>query len=113
MTDCDRRSFMQQSGAAMAVLALWPQLTDAAPRADSPLGIAVVGTGRQGRAILAELQKLEAATVVAICDTDPRRLASAARRAPGAARYDDHRALLEEGGRAPCLLRSAAGVDDR
>ena len=78
----------------MAALALLPELTRAAPRADAPLGVAVVGTGRQGRAILAELQKLEAARVVAICDTDARRLASAARRAPGASPFDDHRALL-------------------
>jgi len=95
MTECDRRSFMKQSGAAMAALTLLPELTGAAPRAETPLRIAVVGTGRQGRAILAELQKLDAATVVAICDTDPRRLASAGRRAPGAAPFEDHRALLD------------------
>jgi predicted dehydrogenase len=34
--------------------------------------------------------------VVAICDTDPRRLASAGRRAPGAAPFEDHRALLDK-----------------
>ncbi|MHC4275677.1 MAG: Gfo/Idh/MocA family protein [Planctomycetota bacterium] len=97
MTECDRRSFMRQSGAAMAALTLLPQLTRAAPGADSPLRIAVAGTGRQGRAILGQLQKLEAADVVAICDTDERRLASAARRAPGAAQFRDHRALLDNG----------------
>jgi predicted dehydrogenase len=96
MTECDRRSFMKQSGAAVAALAGLAEFAGAAPETDTPLGIAVVGTGRQGRAILAELQKLEAARVVAICDTDQRRLASAARRAPGAAQFADHRALLEE-----------------
>ncbi|MHC4216964.1 MAG: Gfo/Idh/MocA family protein [Planctomycetota bacterium] len=95
MTDFDRRSFIKQGGAAMAAWALLPELTNAAPGGDAPLRIAVVGTGRQGRAILAELQKLEAARVVAICDTDPRRLASAARRAPEAERYDGHRALMD------------------
>jgi predicted dehydrogenase len=84
---------MKRSGAAVAALA---GLADAAPRADTPLPVAVVGTGRQGRAILAELQKLEAARVVAICDTDQRRLASAARRAPAAAQFGDHRALLDQ-----------------
>jgi predicted dehydrogenase len=81
----------------MAALTLLPQFTRAAPGADSPLRIAVAGTGRQGRAILGQLQKLEAADVVAICDTDERRLASAARRAPGAAQFRDHRALLDNG----------------
>jgi threonine dehydrogenase-like Zn-dependent dehydrogenase len=96
MTECDRRSFMKRSGAALAAVTLLPELTRAAPRADTPLRIAVVGTGRQGRAILAELQKLDAAAVVAICDTDPRRLASAGRRAPGAAPFEDHRVLLDK-----------------
>jgi predicted dehydrogenase len=95
MTECDRRSFMKQSGAAVAALALMPEISDAAPRADAPLRTAVVGSGRQGRAILGELQKLDAARVVAICDTDARRLASAARRAPEAEQFADHRSLLE------------------
>jgi predicted dehydrogenase len=80
----------------MAALTILPELTRAAPGADTPVRIAVVGTGRQGRAILAELQKLEAAKVVAICDTDPRRLASAGRRAPEAVPYEDHRTLLDQ-----------------
>jgi predicted dehydrogenase len=87
---------MKRSGAAMAALTLVPQLTRAAPRTDAPLRVAVAGTGRQGRAILGELQKLDAARVVAICDTDQRRLASAARRAPGAAQFGDHHALLDK-----------------
>jgi predicted dehydrogenase len=95
MTDCDRRSFMMQGGAAVAAFALMPELARSATQSDASVGIAVVGTGRQGRAILAELQKLDGARVVAICDTDARRLDSAARRAPDAERYDDHRRLLD------------------
>jgi len=97
MSECDRRSFMVRSGAAVAGLALVPEFVRAAPSAEDPVRIGLVGTGRQGRSILAELQKLDAAKVVAICDTDPRRLSSSGRRAPGAEPFSDHRALLERG----------------
>ena len=43
-----------------------------------------------------ELAKFEDVTVVAICDSDDRRLRGAGRRAPGASPYADHRKLLSE-----------------
>ncbi|MDY7110202.1 MAG: Gfo/Idh/MocA family oxidoreductase [Planctomycetota bacterium] len=97
MTDCDRRSFLARAGGAVA-LGFLPEFATAAPRPqDGPLPVAVIGVGRQGRSILGELQKMEdTATVVAICDSDDRRLRSGARRAPGAEAFGDHRAMLEK-----------------
>lgn len=97
MTDCDRRSFLAQAGGAVA-LGFLPEFATAAPKpADGPLPVALVGAGRQGRSILGELQKMEdSAAVVAICDSDARRLSSGARRAPGAEAFADHRAMLEK-----------------
>jgi predicted dehydrogenase len=57
--------------------------------------MAVIGAGRQGRAILDELQKIDAVDVAAVCDVIPGRVASGIERAPGAAGFADHRALLD------------------
>jgi predicted dehydrogenase len=97
MTECDRRSFLARAGGAVA-LGFLPEFATAAPRPeDGPLPVAVIGVGRQGRSILGELQKMEeTAAVVAICDSDARRLSSGARRAPGAEAFNDHRAMLEK-----------------
>lgn len=98
MTQPDRRSFLQGSAAAAAAVALQPALDHLQPLGpgQAPLGVAVIGAGRQGRAILAELQKLEQFRVLAVCDPVPGRLRSGVRRASGAAGYDDHRKLLAE-----------------
>ncbi len=55
--------------------------------------VAIIGMGRQGRAIAAELQKLGAA-IVAICDLDEPRLRSARRRVSDATPYADSDSLL-------------------
>jgi predicted dehydrogenase len=97
MTECDRRSFVLHSGAALAAFSIAPQLLRAAPQSGgAPLPVAVIGIGRQGRAILAELQKMDAAQVVAICDVDERRRRGGERRAAGAEVFADHQALLEK-----------------
>ncbi|MCA9290603.1 MAG: Gfo/Idh/MocA family oxidoreductase, partial [Phycisphaerales bacterium] len=93
---CDRRSFIRHGGAALAAITLLPELASALPRVTgAPLPVAVIGAGRQGRALLGELQKMEAVEVVALCDRDERRLDSGVRRAPGAEAFADHRALLD------------------
>jgi predicted dehydrogenase len=56
----------------------------------------VIGVGRQGRAILGELQRMENVTVAAMCDNDERRLDSGLRRAQGAEGFADYRAMLDK-----------------
>lgn len=98
MTRTDRREFLQQMAGSLAAVALAPELLPAPPpRLGAPLPIAVVGAGgRQGRAILTELLKLDAVKVAAVCDVRDERLKQAVRRASGAAAYSDHRKLLDE-----------------
>ena len=59
------------------------------------MDVAVIGAGKQGRAILGELVNLEQVRVVAICDTSPSRLRSGLRRVQGAKGYATHAELLE------------------
>lgn len=97
MTEVDRRSFMVQTGAGVAAFTLLPEFLTAAPQAGgSALPVAVVGVGRQGRAILGELQKMDAVQVVAICDNDQRRRNSARRRAADAEAFASHGEMLEK-----------------
>ncbi len=98
MSPTDRRSFLQGAAGAAVAFSLSPEALARrlAVPSDGPVAIGVVGAGRQGRAILAELVKIEAARVVALCDVDPSRLRSGLRRAKGAKGYADHRAMLRE-----------------
>lgn len=92
-----RREFIIQSAGALGAIALAADLTRAAGvRLAAPLNVGLVGAGRQGRAIIAELQKMEGVTLAAICDSDATRLGAAARRATGAESFPDHRALLDK-----------------
>lgn len=91
----DRRTFLRQSAGALAGVALAPDLAALGPRRlAEPKSLGVVGLGRQGRAIIAELQKIEGAGIKAVCDTSAARLATGLERAPGAEGFADHRALL-------------------
>jgi predicted dehydrogenase len=95
MSRSGRRRFIAQSAGALAGFALLPDLAFAVPAArGAPKKIAVIGVGRQGRAILDELRKLDAVEVAAICDVVPARLAAGTERAPGAESFEDYRALL-------------------
>ena len=97
MSPSDRRTFLRQTAGTAAALALTPSLDWAgrAARLREPVDVAVVGCGRQGRAILAELQKLEDVRIAAVCDVVESRLSSGLRRVRGAEGYPDHRALLD------------------
>ncbi|MFH0943980.1 MAG: Gfo/Idh/MocA family oxidoreductase [Planctomycetota bacterium] len=92
MNETTRRTFLRNSG-GMAALALMPKFGLAGP-SSLDLEVAVIGAGRQGRAILAELLKFEGVCLGAICDVDERRLESGARRAKDARTYTDHRELF-------------------
>ncbi|MCA9312230.1 MAG: Gfo/Idh/MocA family oxidoreductase, partial [Phycisphaerales bacterium] len=96
MQHVDRRTFMKQTGGGIAALSLAELVLAAPPRTDDPIKIALIGAGRQGRTILAELQKLEAATVTIICDSDQRRLDAGIRRAAGATPVSDYRRILSD-----------------
>jgi len=108
MSTKNRREFLiQTAGAAAAAIAvpldaLGTVEFRAAPeaarpaRAAAPVSVGVIGTGRQGRAMIAELQKIEGVTIAAVCDIDEARLSAAARRAAGAEGFTDHRALLDK-----------------
>ena len=92
----DRRTFLAQTVGALTGIALVPDLADAFPRPQGPpLSVGLVGSGRQGRAILAELQKLEPVRVAGICDVSATRLRVALDRIPGGKGFGDHRALLD------------------
>lgn len=97
MSPANRRSFLKASAGA-AALALQPELFAGVARLGAPITVGLVGTGRQGRSILAELAKFEDVTVAAVADSDPRRLRSAARRAPDAKGYGSHTELLGHAG---------------
>ena len=94
MNDPNRRGFL--AGALGAtVLALEPELLAAPPRLERPLRVGLVGAGRQGRALLAELSKFDEGSVICLCDVDESRLRSGMRRAAGAEGVDDARKLLD------------------
>ncbi|HSJ14513.1 MAG TPA: Gfo/Idh/MocA family oxidoreductase, partial [Longimicrobiales bacterium] len=97
MTDPTRREFLGLAAGATATLTIAPELLFARPRPQAaPLRVGVIGIGRQGRDILDELLKIDNVEIAALCDVVPTRLSAGAERAPQAARYAEHGALLTE-----------------
>lgn len=98
MNQTNRRDFLIHAAGALSVAAILPSVEAlAAPGAGADgLSLALVGVGRQGRAILAELQKIDGVRVAAVCDSDESRLAAGVRRAAGAEGFADHRAMLDK-----------------
>lgn len=97
MTDTDRRTFLKTTGQALAVMSMMPAFAFAADvELKSELSVAIIGMGRQGRSIAGELQKIKGVKIVAVCDVDPGRLRSGARRVAGAATFEDADKLLAE-----------------
>jgi len=97
MTSADRRSFLKGAAGAAAATLLQPELSATPRRLSAPVNVGLVGCGRQGRAMLAELSKIEGVTVKAVCDSDARRLRGATRRAPDASQHEAHAGLLDAG----------------
>ena len=97
-TPHDRRTFITRTVGALGGLALLPSPSLLLPRLlaqAKSVRVAVIGTGRQGRAILTELQKIPQVEVAALCDRSAARPESARGRAPKAAVFQDHRALRD------------------
>lgn len=92
----DRREFLVQAAGAVAAVSLLPEVLPAAIRGDAPLRLGVVGVGRQGSAILDELAKIDTAKVLAVCDSDPRRLERAQRKLAGVTGFATHAELLDK-----------------
>lgn len=98
MTQSDRRTFLSETAASMAAFALHARLGPPLPppKSSEPLAVGLLGAGRQGRAILGELAKLEQVRVAAVADVVPGRLRSGLRRARGAKGHADPRGVLED-----------------
>lgn len=96
MRPTDRRSFLSHGAGLAGTIVLAPALRAAralAPGAE-PTEVALIGAGKQGRAILGELVKLDSVKVVAVCDTSDSRLKSGLRRVQGAKGYATHGELF-------------------
>jgi predicted dehydrogenase len=97
-----RRDFVAvgiQTAGALTAMAIVPTLARGASwrgGAGASLTVGLVGAGRQGRQILAELAKMEGVKVAAVCDVDASRREGAAKRAPGAEAFASHTAMLEK-----------------
>ncbi|USN99309.1 MAG: Gfo/Idh/MocA family oxidoreductase [Phycisphaeraceae bacterium] len=96
MTEIDRRDFLVQSAGALAAVAIMPRLGFGAMSLAEPINVGVIGLGRQGRAIIAELSGIEGTSLGAVCDSDERRLAAGSRRARDAKAVGDARAIFDD-----------------
>lgn len=97
MTHVDRRTFLASAAAGAALLALTPGALPAPVRAKgAPVGIGVIGCGRQGRRLALELvERLgSAARIAAVCDSVESRAQGLAGRARGAAVFTSAEAML-------------------
>lgn len=92
----DRRSFLLHTAGALTGIALLPDAAAATPhRLNAPRRVGIIGVGRQGRAIIGELQKLPDVIVAMVCDTSRSRLRTAGDRAPSADAVLDYRQVLD------------------
>ncbi len=89
-----RRSFLAQSVGALGAMAILPELSYSRAKNAAKLNIGLIGAGRQGRAIIAELQKMENVSIIAVCDSEESRASGGARRAAGSTAYTSHTAML-------------------
>jgi predicted dehydrogenase len=95
----DRRAFITQTMGALSGLALLPSPALLLPRLQAqaqPIKVGLIGTGRQGRAILTELAKIPQVEVAALCDRSASRVESAKARAKSAETFTDHKAMLDK-----------------
>ena len=92
----NRRDFLHQM-AGVTALAVSPEFLPRAPVGrPAELRVGLVGVGRWGSKLLAELLKFEQVEVGAICDTNSSGVRRGKRRVPEANSYSDHREMLEK-----------------
>ncbi|MAG56660.1 MAG: hypothetical protein CMJ83_10255 [Planctomycetes bacterium] len=96
MSSTDRREFLHSAAGLAAAAAIVPSAAEleAVWRPRRAIDVAVIGGGRQGRDILAELAKIEGVNVAAVCELDKRRLRRALRRTTGAKGYSEWNKML-------------------
>lgn len=92
----DRREFLMQAGGALAAVTLLPSVLPAAVFLAEPMNVGVVGIGRQGRAILTELAKIDKVQAKGLCDVDQARLDRGVRQTKGALGFTSHKEMLEK-----------------
>ncbi|MBX3323797.1 MAG: Gfo/Idh/MocA family oxidoreductase [Phycisphaeraceae bacterium] len=95
MFESDRRTFLGQT-AGLAAFALMPKSLYAFGFSGAAVRVAIIGAGRQGRAIIGELAKIDGVEIAALCDVDSTRLDAGLRRTRGAIGYAAHEALLDK-----------------
>ncbi|MCL4220588.1 MAG: Gfo/Idh/MocA family oxidoreductase [Phycisphaerales bacterium] len=96
--ETDRRTFLTRSAGALAGLTILPSTLFAFDFRGAGPRVAIIGAGRQGRAILGELEKIEGVVVGALCDADSSRLEAGLRRTRDAKGFTSVDKLLGEGG---------------
>ncbi len=94
----NRRAFIGQALGAFGGVALVPNAIDLLPflSQPSPVKVGIVGTGRHGRAIIAELQKIPQVDIAALCDRSEARTTLAKQRAQTAVTFTDYKVLLDQ-----------------
>lgn len=90
----NRRDFMFSAAGALTAMAILPELHARSAMPSEKVPLALVGCGKQGRAILAEFAKIENASIVAVCDTVEGRRSGALRQAADAEAFETLDALL-------------------
>ena len=91
-----RRDFLTQvSWVAAAAPWFVPLMTTSAYAQDEPIRVGLVGVGSRGTKLLLHLQTIPGVVIAAVCDNYSPNLVDAARRADGARRFTDYRALLD------------------
>ncbi|GAB4386404.1 MAG: Gfo/Idh/MocA family oxidoreductase [Phycisphaerales bacterium] len=96
--ETDRRTFLTRSAGVLAGMTILPSSVFAFDFRRAGLRVALIGAGRQGRAIMGELEKIEGVELAAVCDVDDRRLDAGLRRTRDAKGFASVDQLLNDGG---------------
>ncbi|MDZ4672885.1 MAG: Gfo/Idh/MocA family oxidoreductase [Gemmatimonadota bacterium] len=90
-----RRDFLLSSTGSLAAMAILPDPAWFRPyRTAVPVKVGIVGMGRHGRAIAAELQKIEGVEIATICEIVPERLRVNVERIAGSEGFADLATML-------------------
>ena len=96
-SELTRRDFLKGAAATAAAVALALEMDSRRAHAQGDaISVGVIGTGVQGRILLAELTKLPGAKVIAYADVYPASRKKAGDIAGGVTAYEDHRAMLDQ-----------------
>ncbi len=92
-----RRDFLERSTALAASLPFWARAAHGSTVNNAGrLRLASIGVGGMGASDLGSLSSHAQVDIVALCDVDAQRLASAAEKHPKAKRFSDYRTMLDQ-----------------